>query len=192
MSSVAGEQMPKAKTIELRDKHIGWVPSRQIFPTSSVSINNSNFAIQQQVMPTVLQVRPAENRTWQRSIHVRWARDALSRLHQQCCHRWVWRSLHRIKIFHFRFRRAKFNFGAMNASLSLLSHFSYYREIFFFLPFFVCCVQNEAKRKWMNRTWGKWSIKNTSELLSDSMEKRLPGEFNSQIFVGKTTLHSSM
>lgn len=150
MSSFAGEQMPKAKTIELRDKHIGWVPSRQkpFFPTSSMSINNSNFAIQQQVMPTVLQVRPAENRSRQRSIHVRWAGNALSRLHQQCCHRWVCRSLHRIKYSTFAFVALKFNFGATIASLSLLSHFSYYlyRELFLF--FLLCPKAKRNESEW--------------------------------------------
>lgn len=151
MSSVAGEQMPKAKTIELRDKHIGWVPRRpkNIF----VSINN-------------FRISPSNSKSCQlfyKSDPLKIVRgkgqymfDEQGTRYLDCINNVATGEsgglCTALKRFHFRFRRElKFNFRcndrfAISEPLFLLS----FSRTFFFS--FVCCVQSETKRKWMNRT----------------------------------------
>lgn len=159
MSSAAGEQMPKAKTIELRDKHIGWVPTRSASPPSRLiirlSLNSQSCQLFYKSDPLKI-VRGKGQFMF----------DEQGTRYLDCINNVATGKSERLcvdsKLFHFRFRRAKIYFGATIASLSLLFRFSsyLYRGLFFVsaaLWFFV--VSNAITRKWIwdsgRRKWRK-------------------------------------
>lgn len=94
-------------------------------------------------MSTLLQERSAEDRSRRRPIHVRRGRDALSRLHQQCCHWWDW------TLFLIHFRRYLLDLFlciAYNLRYRLRSTFSCYREALFLCP-------TPITRQWKSGAW---------------------------------------
>lgn len=187
MSSAAGEQMPKAKTIELRDKHIGWVPTRSASPPSRLiirlSLNSQSCQLFYKSDPLKI-VRGKGQFMF----------DEQGTRYLDCINNVATGKPERLcvdsKLFHFRFRRAKIYFGATIASLSLLFRFSsyLYRGLFFAFCRFVifCCAQRDHAKA--NMRLGKKKVAQTfRERIAE--EKMFSSSFSLQIFVGDT-LHS--